>query len=171
MIRRLAIVAILLTTLASAIILVRWADGEFHRVEPPGVSPRRDRPYRRIQHALIWVGAAASVGMGAIVALDGRKRPCGPGTLAAVVSALIVVATAADFLLAAPAIDRQNGTCYGLRNVLEYRVPGAIIGAWAVAWLWPRRAQPDWREWGGRIVFSLWMANVSMLIAHGVLFG
>jgi hypothetical protein len=65
---------------------------------------------------------------------------------------------AAHFFLAAPAIFKSNGICYGLRDALQFRVPGAILGALAVTW----GRKVDWRGW---LVAGLWMVEVGMLVA------
>jgi|GEM_PF-3852288 len=168
-------VLILLATITLGVIAVRWADREFQRVEPPSENFRPvarpwwmwtiHRPYRRLQHAWTWVCAAVTLGAGA-VALDPKtwKRPVDPGTVIVVVALLVSGVTIANYLLASPAIFRRNGDCYGLINALEYRVPGAILGTWAVTF--GRKA-----GWRGRLVGWMWMAGVGMLIAYGILFG
>lgn len=171
--RRALNVAIVLATTVSAVIVVRWADGEFQRVEPPtrpdAPIPRPrwiwswHRPYRRLQSDWIWVCASATVGLGASVLLDPRARRR-PGAGVALVALLVGVVTASHYLLAAPAIFRRNGDCYGLRDALQFRVPGAILGAWAVTW----GRKPDWRS---RLIGGMWMADVAMLVAYGIVFG
>jgi hypothetical protein len=52
----------------------------------------------------------------------------------------------------------------GLRNALEFAIPGAILGVWAVTW--GRKM-----EWRGLLIGWMWMAQVAMLVAYGVLFG
>jgi hypothetical protein len=162
---------ILLATIASAVVAVRWADREFQRVEPPSGTvwsvPRPEwvwalnRPYRRFQHDWTWVCVAATAGMGAVVARDSWRRA---GTIVVIVALLVGIVTTAHYLLAAPPISRRNGASYGLHNALQVRVPGAVLGTWAVTW----GRKSDWR---GRLIGGMWMVEVGMLIAYGVLFG
>jgi hypothetical protein len=176
--RRWSLVAILLATLALACVAVRWADREFQHIEPPsrganqaGVS-RPDwvralgRPYRRFRNGWAWACVAATVGVAAVVASDARtwRAPLGSGSIVSLVTLLIVVATLAHFLLAAPPFFRAEGVCYGLRDALQYRVPGAILGAWCVTW----GRKSDWR---GRLVVGMWMVNMGLLVAYPALFG
>jgi hypothetical protein len=168
---RVAYLAILLATVASAAVAVGWADGEFQRVEPPSEIarpvPRPDwvwamnRPYRRFQFDWTWVCVAATVGMGAVVA-RGPSRP--PGTIVVIVALLVGVVTVGHYLLTAPAIFRTNGDCYGLHNALQVRMPGAILGAWVVTW--GRKS-----GWRGRLIGGIWMVPVAMLVVYGILFG
>jgi hypothetical protein len=173
--RRWGVMAILLVASCFAAIAVRWADGEFRRIEPPveefhSVS-RPDwvwamhRPYRRVENAWIWVCSAVSLAMGALVTLDGRwRRPWPSGTIIVLVALMVGILTTAHFFLAAPAMFKTNGLCYGLRNALEFRVPGAILGALVVTW----GRKVDWR---GRMIVGVWAVEVGMLVAYGVLFG
>jgi hypothetical protein len=166
-------VAILLATIGSAAVSVRWADREFRRVEPPTETARPvprpewfwalNRPYRRLQFDWTWVCVAATVGMGAVVARDPRPRRR-PGAIVVIVALLVGVVSAAHYLVTAPAIFRTHGDCYGLHNALQVRVPGAILGAWALTW--GRKA-----EWRGRLIGWMWMVQVGMLVAYGILFG
>jgi hypothetical protein len=169
---------ILLAAIALAVVAVRWADREFERVDLGSETFRPahrpdwiwvlHRPYRRLQHDGIWACVAATVGIGAILAVDrrtwSRRGLSRPGTVVILVTLLVGVATAAHYLLAAPGIYRLNGTCYGLRNALEFAIPGAILGVWAVTW--GRKM-----EWRGLLIGWMWMAQVAMLVAYGVLFG
>jgi hypothetical protein len=173
--------SILLATLYVAVVSVRWADREFLRVagpfapEPAGQKwlQTLDLPYQRFQHDLLWVGVAATVGMGAILLVDGRtwKRPARPARVAGLVSALAVLFTIANSLFAGLPISWTNGTCYGLGNALDFGVPGAVLGAWIVACLLPKARQSDWRDHGASLVGCLWATFIGLRIASGLLFG
>ncbi|WP_435008446.1 hypothetical protein P12x_005656 [Tundrisphaera lichenicola] len=176
--RRWPVFAIILATLVLAVILIRWADGEFLRIESSSIdvnthAVRRPDwfwvllyPYRRFQHGWTWACVAATVGMGAIVALDGKvwRRPARPGRAIVLVALSVMCLSMIFVVLAAPPIFRANGICYGLSDAVHYRVPGAILGAWVVTW--GRRI--DWR---GQLVGWVWAAEVGMMIAYGFLFG
>lgn len=178
---------IFLATIAMADALVRWADREYLRVEPPSQRSRPSdgsrpdwlltwlHPYRRLQHDWFWFCVAATVGAGALLAVDGRtwtrRGRARPGTMVVFVSLLVGGVTAAHHILIAPPFGRPNGLSYSLLNALEFRMPGAILGVWVVTWLRPWRGSPDPREHTARIVGWIWMANVGLLVGYGLLFG
>jgi hypothetical protein len=177
-------IVIALAAIALAIVTVRWADREFlirelpdrsaHWTARPAWLIRLNHPYRRLQHDIIWVCVAATVAAGAILARDPatwtRRGLSRPGTAAVLVILLAGGVTVADRLLVGRyGLAASNALSYDLRNALDYRIPGAIIGAWVVAWPWWRR-RPAWRERMARFVGLLWMANVGLLIAYGLLF-
>jgi hypothetical protein len=166
-------VAILLAALIMAVVAVRWADAEFRRVQPT-TAPARNlsrpnwvgaslRPFERLMNAWVWVCVSATVGVWAVAVRD-PKSWRRPGTVVVTVALLVGVVTAVHLLVGAAAIFRRNGLCYGLRNALEARVPGAIIGAWAITW--GRK-----HDWASRVVSGMWMGHPGMLVAHALLFG
>jgi hypothetical protein len=184
--RRWPDILILVGAAAVAFAGVAWADREFVRVEPKApdvnthVVERPDwfwgliYPYRRFQHDWIWVCVAATLGAGAVLARDGwgRRSLSRPGTNAVFVMLLVGGLTAAQQLLVRhPIFASAYGMSYDLIEVLNAGVPGAIIGAWVVSWFGSRRRDPDWRERFARLVGWLWMVDVAMLIAYGLLFG
>lgn len=181
------VVLIVLVTTVLAWILVRWADREYRRVERPVRVERRhsvprpdwiwalEYPYGRCQHDWVWICAAFTLGVGAILATDGRtwsrRGLSRPGTMVVLVVLVVGGVTIAQQSLALPVSARPNGLSYSLGNALEYRLPGAIVGVWVVAWLRPRRRCTDWRERAAGFVGWSWMATVGLLIGYGLLFG
>lgn len=180
-------VVILLATIALAVTTVRWADREHLRVEPPAKAQRRrtvprpdwvralEYPYRRLQHDWFWLCVAATLGVGGILASDGRtwsrRGLSRPGTTVVLVVLLVGGVTAAQQTLTEPGSARPYGLSYSLRNALGFRLPGAILGVWVVAWLRPRRGSPGWRERTARIVGWIWITDVGLLIGYGLVFG
>lgn len=165
---------------------VRWADQEYLRLELPfayqvhTVSRSEwiwplQRPYQRLQHAWPWLCAAATLGVGGVLAFDRetwtRRRLSRPGTIIVFVTILLGTVAATHQAFLAPPFIRTAELSYSLRNAVEFRMPSAILGAWVVAWLSPHRSVPDWPERAGRIVGWMWWANVGLLIGFGVLFG
>jgi len=181
--------AIVLVAVGLAFAAVSWADREFLLAEPPSREPppqvstrpawllEWNHPYRRMQHDAVWVFGAATVGIGAVIARDGRTRRrgglSGPGTMVVLVTLLVGgVAVANQLLAERPNVSPPAGLSHYLGNVLQYRLPGAILGAWVVGWLGSRRrTRPDWRERLARAVGWLWMATVGLLVGHAILFG
>lgn len=179
-------VVLIVATVAAAIVLVRWADQEYLRVETPFAYQVRtvnrpewvwalQRPYQRLQHGWPWFCVAATLGAGAILACDRetwtRRRLSRPGTTVVFVVILLGALTAAHQAFLAPTFTRSNGICYSVSNGLNFRLPGAILGVWVVGWLRPHHSKPDWPERAGRMVGWMWLANVGLLIGYGVLFG
>lgn len=189
--------AILLAAASLAVVAVRWADREFLAAEPLPESPPLHsasrpgwvwplhRPYRRVQHDGVWFAAAATLGVGALLARDGRiwdrRGLSRPGAAGVLVALLVGGGAVAHQLLAGrPLYTQAAGACYDLRNALDLRLPGAVLGAWIVAWLgwlgWlgsprRRRRRPDWRERAARAVGWLWLADAGLLIAYALFFG
>ncbi len=168
-------ILVLLAAVCLTVVAVRWADGEFQRLDPPEPKvhsvERPDwiwaiqKPYRWVQNSWFWIGSVATLAMGALVALDGRRRrPYSSGPIVVMVALVVGSLTAIHFLLTASAFFKLNGICYGLQNALFFRVPGAILGALVAT----RARKIDWR---GTLVAGLWMMDVALLIAYGVLFG
>jgi hypothetical protein len=173
--RRWGVVAVLLAAACLLVVAVRWADGEFQPLDRPGQEThfvsRPDWiwaihwPYRRVQNSWIWICSVATLAMGALVVLDGRwRRPYSSGTIVVMVALVVGGLTAIHFLLTDPASFNPSGIRYGLQNTLSSCVPGAILGALAAT----RARKMDWR---GALVTGLWMTDVALLIAYGVLFG
>ena len=177
-------IVILVAAIALAIVTVNWADCEFLIREPPDRDARIVRrpdwivrlnhPYRRLEHDFICVCVAATVAAGAILARDRatwtRRGLSRPGTAAVFVVLLVGGVTVADrLLLSRYGLGASSPVSYELQISLGFRIPGAIIGAWVVAWPWWRR-RPAWRELMARLVAMLWMANVALLIAYALLF-
>jgi hypothetical protein len=184
--RRWPDILILVGAAVVAYVGVAWADREFVRFEPKAldvnthVVERPDwfwglvYPYRRFQHDWIWVCVAATLGAGALLARDGwgRRSLSRPGANAVFVMLLVGGLTVAQRLLAwMPRFVAAQGTSHDLDEVLNAGLPGAIIGSWVVSWFGSRRRDPDWRERFARLVGWLWMVDVAMLIAYGLLFG
>jgi hypothetical protein len=189
-------VMILVATIALACAILRWADRQFRRVEGPsrflrieGPSQLRNRgnvhrpewvwamahPYRRLQHDWLWISVVVTLGAAGMLALDRRTWHrwglSRPGTIVVLVALLVGGATVAQQILMVPLSSRPNGLCYSLRNALEFRMPGAILGVWVVTWLRPVRGRPDWRERFARSVGWIWIANVGLLIGFGLIVG
>lgn len=177
---------IALATAALACALVWWADREHARVQPwSPPSPRtgvwrpdwvwwREHLYGRLQHGWFWFGMAATVGAGALLACDRRtwtrRGLSRPGT-AAVALALLIGGTTAAQLMLSPRGAGPNGLCYALRNTLEMSIAGAVLGVWTVFRLRPRRGAVDWRERVARVVGWVWLGNIALLVAYGLIFG
>ena len=134
-------------------------------------------PSQRLAFDFFWIPVAATLAAGAILARDrrtwtrrGLRRP---GTLALAVTLLIGGATVAHQLTAAPIYVSTLGLAYDLSNALGHRVPGAIIGAWVVARLAPRRRNlpVDWRERAARVVAWSWMLNIALMVVQALIFG
>jgi hypothetical protein len=178
---------VLLATLALAVVLVRWADREYLRVEAPNTAERlhtvsrpdwvwaMEHPYRRLGHDWVWLCVAANLVAAAVLATDcrifSRRRLARLGTAVVLVSLLVGGVSVAQQLLVPPALGPSYGLSYSLLNALEPRLTGAILGVWVVFWLRPRRGRPDFRERIARLVGWMWMANVALLIGYGLLFG
>jgi hypothetical protein len=178
-------ILILLATIALGVLAVRWADAAFLQTEPPPkdlppAAPARPEwiwaiyhPYRRLQHDWVWVSVAATLGVGAILALDARtwsrRGLSRPGTNVVFVTLLVGVATALQQLLAGFAAAASKS--YDLGEVLGSDLPGAILGAWVVVSLGSRPHHADWREWLGRLVAWFWIVDAAMLILYAPLFG
>ena len=171
---RILTIAMLLGTIALTAAWVPWADREFQRAEtstdahavsrPPWVWAIQ-RPYRRLQHAWTMLCLAVTVGSGVIV-LDPKtwRRPVDPATIIVIVALVASGLTAANAMMASTWMRNPNGFSYVLGNLLEYRMPGAILGAWFVT----LGRKVGWR---GQLIAGMWMAGVAMTIAYGVIFG
>lgn len=178
---------ILLATIAVAVVLVRWADREYLRVEAPAAWRRSqvvsrpdwvwplEQPYRRLQHDWVGLCVAATLGVVGLLAIDGRtwtrRGLARPGTIAVLAILLVGGASAATFLLVPVGPRHSVGLSYDLGDVLAFRMPGTILGVWVVGWLRPHRGRPDLRERLARLVGWMWMARVGLLIGYGLLFG
>ena len=91
----------------------------------------------------------ATLGSGAILApgIWNRRSLSRRGTNAVFVMVLVGCPTAIhQFLARRPRFSQLRGLSYTLEDVLTAGVPGAILGAWIVAWLGSRHRHPDWRE-------------------------
>ncbi|WP_435016350.1 hypothetical protein TA3x_003915 [Tundrisphaera sp. TA3] len=173
--RRRAEFAILLTSFALGVVLVRWADEQLGPFTMPGEGFRfPGRPawylamlggYRRLQNAWIWACVAATIGMAGLVLLDERwRRPWPAGSILVAVAFLVGGSMAASYVMIAPPISRRAGLCSGLHGTLEIVVPGAVLGAYVGTLGRPI----DWR---GRLVGGMWLAELGMMIASGLIFG
>jgi hypothetical protein len=178
---------LVLAALPLAVLLVQWADREYLRVEAPNIAQRRptvsrpdwvwacENPYRRFSHDWTWLCVAATIGACGLLATDGhiftRRRLARPGTAAVLVGLLVGGAFVAQQLLVPPTLGRSNGLSCNLRNALETRLTGAILGVWVVSWLRPPRGRPDFRERAARLVGWMWMAGIVLMIGYGLLFG
>lgn len=183
-----AILVAVVVMVAAAAPLVRWADAEFLRVEPPPQRERRshavarpdwvfalEHPYRRMEFDSLWLTVAATLGVGVLLAIDGRtwtrRRLARPGT-GGVFATLLVggVLTAQTVLAPGPSV-MTNGLCYALFNTLALAIPGLVVGVWVVAWLRRRRGRPDLRERIAQVITWMWMAQIGLLIGYGLIFG
>jgi hypothetical protein len=173
---------------AAAVPLVRWADAELLRVEPPPQRELRshgvarpdwvfalEHPYRRMQFDSLWLTVAATLGAGTFLAVDGRtwtrRRLARPGTAGVFAALLVGGVLTAQTLIAPGPFVMTNGPCYALFNVLSLGIPGVVVGVWVVAWLRPRRGRPDLSERIAQAVTWSWMAQIGLLIGYGLIFG
>lgn len=173
---------IVLTAIGLAIALVQWSDKAYVRVigspiRLPAVSRpdwvwRLNVPYRRVVHNWPWVGVAATVGAAGLIARDrrtwSRRGLSRPGTVLILV---ILVVGSVTLMSQACAPPSPNGLCFSLTSALVWRVPGAVVGFWVVAWFRRRRGVSDWRQRLAHLVGWGWVGNLVLTIAYGVLFG
>ncbi|MHB1558570.1 MAG: hypothetical protein ACYC61_14025 [Isosphaeraceae bacterium] len=175
-------------TIAAAVPLVRWADAEFLRVEPPPQRARRshdvarpawvfalEHPYRRMQFDSLWLTVAATLGAGVLLAISGRtrarRRLARPGTTGVFATLLVGSLLTAQTLLAPAPFVMTNGLCYAVFNALGLAIPGLVVGVWVVAWVRRRRGRPDLRERIAQVVTWIWLAQIGLLIGYGLIFG
>ncbi len=183
-----AILFAVLATVVAVVPLVRWADAEFLRVEPPPRSERRshtpsrpawvfalEHPYRRVQFDSLWLTVAATLGASVFLTTDGRtwtrRRLARPGTAGVFASLLVGGVLTTQPLIAPGPFAMTNGPCYALFNVLSLGIPGLLVGVWVVAWLRPRRGQHLLRERIAQVVTWTWPAHIGLLIGYGLIFG
>jgi hypothetical protein len=132
-------------------------------------------PYRRVQRDGFWLSVVATVSIAALIASDrrtwSRRGMSRPGTTVAAVTLLTGGVTALHFFFLTWQDTSRMGLSYDVMNILEYRIPGAVIGAWVVTWLGRRRKRRrPGRDRLGYLVGWIWMANVVLLIAYDVIF-
>ena len=172
-------------TLAS----VRWADEEWVAAEVTSPEPtfravarpewvwRMQKPYRRFVHDYFWICPPVTLGLLAVVARDrstwSRRGIARPGTRLVLMIAMVGTATCIHHVLFRPAVFSGNLTIsFQFSSILKYWSPGLVIGSWIVTRLDRRsRRPPGSRERLARGVGWLWMANVALSIAYGIIFG
>ena len=178
-------VVVLIATLALATALVRWADAEFVRTHPPTATEASrpvarpgwvgawQRPFDRFEHDQVFGTAALTVGMGIILARRGRWTRRGlrqPGSRLVLICLIVGGALFASLLAIGLTWQFGPGIRGGLRDLLNFRLPGLVVGAWVVggsrrrSW---RRA--DGIERAARVVGGLWLLSPALFImSHAV---
>lgn len=182
--------AIGIATLVLAGILIAAFDRDFLVTNPPSPVPQNRRtvarpewvwnlqhPYSRFHHDFIASCCAATLGVGAAMAIRRetwtRRGLSRPGTVAVLLALAIGMVQLSVVLTAKrPMFASAQMFWFDLRNTLEFSIPGAILGAWTVmAMLGLWRPSHDGRETVSRTVGWMWLGNIGLFLGFGMLFG
>ncbi len=166
-------VAILMGTLVSGGLAARWADAQFLLAQGDETLDLR-QSYERLQHDGVFLLVVLTMGVGWVAAWSGeswtRRGMAQPGVMAVFVGVLVGGVMALDsWLTSYPSQRILISTLF--RDVLEFRLPMAILGAWIalrLGGLW-RPARED-RDRVGRVVGWGWLLLGGLRILHRLVF-